>query len=72
LLAAVTSVAVPVAAVRRLRRQQRRGARALLGGMALGVALMVLLTVRVFGLMNDVASTCPCEPIFDQLRISRQ
>jgi uncharacterized membrane protein YhaH (DUF805 family) len=72
LVAMVTSVAVPVITVLRLRRRQRRGIAALLGGMALGLVLIVLLTIRVFNLMNDVASTCPCEPIVDQLRISRQ
>ncbi|WP_238011892.1 hypothetical protein KZZ52_13720 [Dactylosporangium sp. AC04546] len=72
LVAIVTSVVVPVVAVVRSRRRQRRGLAALLSGMALGLLLMVLLTIRVVDLMNDVASTCPCEPIVDQLRISRQ
>jgi hypothetical protein len=72
LLAMITSVAVPVVAVLRMRRRQRRGLAALLGGMAVGLVLMVLLTVRVGNLINDVASTCPCEPIVDQLRISHQ
>jgi hypothetical protein len=72
LMAMVTSVAMAVVTVLRLRRGQRRGTAALLGGMALGLVLMALLTVRVLDLMSDVAATCPCEPIVDQLRISRQ
>jgi len=42
-----------------------------MGAMAVGIVLIVLLSVRVFGLMGDVASTCPCEPIVDQVRSSQ-
>jgi hypothetical protein len=32
------------------------------------VVLLVLLSVRIFDLMAGAASTCPCEPIIDQVR----
>lgn len=71
LVALVASVVVSVA-VRRLRQQHRaRMAAGLLGGTAVGVLLLVVLSVRIFGLINEVASTCPCEPIIDQVRFSQ-
>ncbi|MDX6654920.1 MAG: hypothetical protein QOH18_1859 [Solirubrobacterales bacterium] len=71
MVALVASVAVPVA-VLRMRQRSRRVAAGLLGGMAVGIVLLVLLSVRIFDLMDDVASTCPCEPIVDQVRFSSE
>jgi uncharacterized membrane protein YkvI len=71
MVALVASVAVPVA-VLRMRQRRRRLAAGLLGGMAVGIVLLVLLSVRIFDLMDDVASTCPCEPIVDQVRFSSE
>lgn len=42
----------------------------LLSGTAVGIVLLVLLSARIFGLMNEVPSTCACEPIIDQVRFS--
>ncbi|MFC4018368.1 hypothetical protein ACFOW4_10480 [Micromonospora sp. GCM10011542] len=71
LVALVASVVISVT-VRRLRLQHRaRMAAGLLGGMAVGVLLLVILSVRIFGLIDEVASTCPCEPIIDQVRFSQ-
>ena len=70
LVTMITSVSVLVA-VLRLRRQ-RRAAAGLLGGAGVGVMLIVLLSLRVAGIMGDVAGTCPCEPIVDQVRFSHQ
>jgi predicted Co/Zn/Cd cation transporter (cation efflux family) len=65
-IALVATVTALVAVLRRRRRP--RTAVGLLAGMAVGIALLVLLTVRIVGLMDEVASTCPCEPIIDQIR----
>ena len=69
-LVALVAVVATVVAVFRTRRSRPRFAAGLLGGTALGVVLIVLLTVRVVGVMGDVTSTCPCEPIIDQVRTS--
>lgn len=66
-VALVASVITGVAALR-TRRSQPRMAAGLGAGMAVGVALIVLLSIRIFGLMNDLGSGCPCEPIVDQVR----
>ncbi|MBB4752697.1 hypothetical protein [Actinoplanes lobatus] len=49
-------------------RRQRTGQpiAASLAGMAVGLLLTALLTVRVFPVMRQAASTCPCEAILDQ------
>jgi hypothetical protein len=70
LVVLVATVVVLVAAVRMRRR--RWAVAGLLTGMAIGVTLMVLLSLRIFDLMGDVASTCPCDPIVDQVRFSHQ
>lgn len=69
LVAALTSAAV-LGAAWWIRR--RRALTGLLCGMAVGVILMVLLSVRIFNLMADVSGNCPCDPIVDQLRFSHQ
>ena len=69
LVALIASVTVVVATVR-VRRDRPRMALGLLVGMAVGVVLLVLLSVRIVGVMNDVAGTCPCEPIIDQIRFA--
>jgi hypothetical protein len=61
----VASVVTVVAAIR--LRRSRSGLVGLLAGTAVGLALVVLLSVRVFGVMNAVGSGCPCEPIIDQI-----
>ena len=71
LVASVASLTGLIAVLRRRVRQPRMAV-GLVAGMAIGIALLILLSVRIFDLMDDVASTCPCEPIIDQVRISAQ
>lgn len=70
LVALVASVAVLVA-VRRSWRHHPKVAMGLLSGMGVGIVLVVLLSIRIFGVMDEVASSCPCEPIIDQVRFPR-
>ncbi|MFI7492990.1 hypothetical protein ACIBXA_31925 [Micromonospora echinaurantiaca] len=70
LVALVATVAVLVT-VRRSRRHHPKMAMGLLSGMGVGILLVLLLSARTFGVMNEVASTCPCEPIIDQVRFAR-
>jgi hypothetical protein len=69
LVASVASLTGLIAVLRNRGRHPRLAA-GLVAGMTLGIVLLVLLSVRIFGLMDDVSSTCPCEPIIDQVRIS--
>ncbi|MFR9781069.1 hypothetical protein ACL02O_34175 [Micromonospora sp. MS34] len=70
-VALVASAAVLVAVLRARRQRRPKMAVGLLSGMVVGIVLLVLLSARIFGLMNEVASTCPCEPIIDQVRFAR-
>jgi hypothetical protein len=71
LVAGVASVGVLVAVVR-MWQPRRPVAAGLLGGTAVGIMLIVVLSIRIFGLMGEVASTCPCEPVVDQVRLSHE
>ncbi|NYF58591.1 hypothetical protein [Micromonospora purpureochromogenes] len=71
LVAVVASAAVLLAARRARRQQRRKMAAGLLSGMVVGILLLVLLSARIFGLMSEVAATCPCDPIIDQVRFAR-
>jgi uncharacterized membrane protein YfcA len=68
-VASVTSVTGLVAVLRQ-RKHRPRLAAGLMIGMAIGIALLVVLSVRIVGLFGQVGSTCPCEPLIDQLRNS--
>lgn len=68
-VAAAASVATLVAALL-TRRSRPRMAVGLFAGMAVGLVLVVMLSVRILSLTNDLGSGCPCEPIIDQVRWS--
>lgn len=63
----IASVVTVVVAIRMRRGRPRLVG--LLAGMAVGLALVVLMSVRVFGVMNAVGGGCPCGPAIDQLRL---
>ncbi|MBO3743087.1 hypothetical protein [Actinoplanes flavus] len=64
LIALLATVAVLVTSWRRQRTGQPIAAS--LAGMVAGLLLTALLTVRVYPVMRQAASTCPCEAIIDQ------
>lgn len=62
----IAAIWVAVAALR-ARRTQPRKAMGLIAGLAVGVLLLALLTVRVLPLMNTAPHGCDCAPIIDQI-----
>lgn len=69
LVGLVATISVVVGALRTRSRQPWKAV-GLAAGMAAGVVLLTLLSVRIVPVMQDAPGGCDCSPLIDQIRMS--